>query len=107
MVLGMIISGLAYVVCGILQSHISETCEMTDVLSNGLTQQLCISHGFSTAYFLIPYVLITIGEVLFSVSGLNFAYTEVGPRLKSSCAAIWLLTVAIGNLLVYFSVLNN
>ena len=104
MVLGMIISGFAYVVCGILQSHVSDTCKWTDIVSNGLTQHICISHGFSTAYFLIPYVLITIGEVLFSVAGLNFTYTEVGSRMKSSCAAIWLLAVAIGNLLVFFRV---
>lgn len=100
MVLGMMISGLAYIVCGILQSHVSSRCEITQVESNGVTRPICIANGFSTAYFLIPYVLITIGEVLFSVSGLNFTYTEVGPRMKSSCAAIWLLTVAIGNLLV-------
>ena len=102
MVLGMIISGLAYIACGIIQSRVDLVCEDTTIISNGITFQVCRSKGFSTAYFLIPYVLVTIGEVLFSVSGLNFTYTEVGPRMKSSCAAIWLLTVAIGNLLVYF-----
>ena len=97
MVVGMIISGLAYIVCGILQSHVEETCQPTDIETNSVRLQVCISKGFSTAYFLIPYVLVTIGEVLFSVSGLNFTYTKVGSRMKSSCAAIWLLTVAIGN----------
>lgn len=107
MVVGMIISGLAYIVCGIIQSHVEQTCQVTDVESNGVTFKVCIAKGFSTAYFLIPYILVTIGEVLFSVSGLNFTYSEVGSRMKSSCAAIWLLTVAIGNLLVCLLGLTN
>lgn len=47
---------------------------------------------------LLAYLLLTTGEVLVSVTGLEFAYTQAPPRLKSLIAAFWLLTVSIGNL---------
>ncbi|XP_022662348.1 solute carrier family 15 member 1-like isoform X3 [Varroa destructor] len=46
------------------------------------------------------YILITTGEVLFSVTGLEFSYSEAPKSMKSVLQAGWLMTVAIGNLLV-------
>lgn len=100
MVAGMMLTGLSFIVCALYQAKIDKTCVPTDFTSNGQSQTICYSEDFSTAWFLIPYFLITAGEVLFSVSGLNFTYNEVGKRMKSSCAALWLVTVAVGNLLV-------
>lgn len=48
----------------------------------------------------VPYVIITISEVLVSVTGLEFAYSQAPKRMKSTIMGFWLLTVAIGNLLV-------
>ncbi|KAK1121556.1 hypothetical protein K0M31_010355 [Melipona bicolor] len=51
--------------------------------------------------WLIPqYVIITMGEVMFSVTGLEFAFTQAPVSMKSLLQACWLLTVAIGNLIV-------
>lgn len=51
--------------------------------------------------WLIPqYILITVGEVLFSISGLSFAYSQALVSLKSVVQAIWLLTVSFGDLMV-------
>lgn len=48
----------------------------------------------------VPYVIITIAEVLVSVTGLEFAYSQAPKRMKSTIMGFWLLTVAMGNLLV-------
>ncbi|KOX78297.1 Peptide transporter family 1 [Melipona quadrifasciata] len=51
--------------------------------------------------WLIPqYIIITMGEVMFSVTGLEFAFTQAPVSMKSLLQACWLLTVAIGNLIV-------
>ncbi|XP_043512875.1 peptide transporter family 1 isoform X1 [Frieseomelitta varia] len=51
--------------------------------------------------WLIPqYVIITMGEVMFSVTGLEFAFTQAPISMKSLLQACWLLTTAIGNLIV-------
>ncbi|CAD1480446.1 unnamed protein product, partial [Heterotrigona itama] len=51
--------------------------------------------------WMVPqYVIITMGEVMFSVTGLEFAFTQAPVSMKSLLQACWLLTVAIGNLIV-------
>lgn len=47
-----------------------------------------------------PYVVLTIAEVLVSTTGLEFAFREAAPEMKSTIMGFWSLTVAIGNLLV-------
>ena len=46
------------------------------------------------------YVLITLGEVLFSVAGLEFAYQQAPSSMKSFLSACWQLTNAIGNIII-------
>jgi len=46
------------------------------------------------------YVVITLGECLFSITGLAFAYSQAPISMKSFLSAIWLVTVAIGNVIV-------
>ncbi|KAK6031977.1 hypothetical protein OSTOST_01858, partial [Ostertagia ostertagi] len=46
------------------------------------------------------YFVITVAEILFSVSGLEFAYQEASVEMKSIVQAIWLLTNAIGNVII-------
>lgn len=51
--------------------------------------------------WLVPqYVVITLAEVMFSVTGLEFAFTQAPASMKSVLQAMWLLTVAFGNLVV-------
>src|SRR6185503_11516330 len=49
---------------------------------------------------MIAYVLITLGEVLVSITGLEFAYSQAPRRMKSTIMGFWLLTVSLGNVLV-------
>ncbi|XP_035995264.1 solute carrier family 15 member 1 [Fundulus heteroclitus] len=46
------------------------------------------------------YFLITAGEVMFSVTGLEFSYSQAPSNMKSVLQAGWLLTNAFGNFIV-------
>lgn len=49
--------------------------------------------------WLVPqYAIITAGEVMFSITGLEFSFTQAPVSMKSLLQAMWLITVAIGNL---------
>jgi POT family proton-dependent oligopeptide transporter len=48
----------------------------------------------------VPYLILTTAEVLISTTGLEFAFREAAPEMKSLIMSFWLLTVAFGNLLV-------
>ena len=45
------------------------------------------------------YLLLTMSEVLVSITGLEFSYTQAPREMKSTIMSFWLLTVFIGNLL--------
>ncbi|XP_050684173.1 peptide transporter family 1-like isoform X2 [Leptidea sinapis] len=58
--------------------------------------------------WLVPqYVIMTMGEVMFSVTGLEFSFTQAPASMKSVLQSFWLLTVAFGNLIVVFVVEGN
>lgn len=51
--------------------------------------------------WLIPqYVVITIAEIMLSITGIEFSFTQAPSTMKSLVQAVWLLTVAFGNLVV-------
>jgi POT family proton-dependent oligopeptide transporter len=47
------------------------------------------------------YLLLTAGEVLVSVTGLEFSYTQAPRSMRSTIMSIWFLTIALGNLLTF------
>jgi POT family proton-dependent oligopeptide transporter len=47
---------------------------------------------------IVPYLFLTAGEVLVSVTGLEFAYTQAPRSMKSTIMSFWFLTIAAGNL---------
>ncbi|KAL8569511.1 hypothetical protein ACOMHN_002058 [Nucella lapillus] len=61
-----------------------------DVKENSLSMILMIPQ----------YIAMTIGEILFSISGLAFAYTQSPESMKSIIQALWLLTTSVGDLIV-------
>jgi dipeptide/tripeptide permease len=79
---GMFLSAASFVVVAMLQSRV-DGGEKLSVL-------------WQTA----PYLLITIAEVLFSTTGLEFAFREAAPSMKSTIIGFWWATVAFGNLFV-------
>uniref|UniRef100_A0A668ACW4 Solute carrier family 15 member 2 n=1 Tax=Myripristis murdjan TaxID=586833 RepID=A0A668ACW4_9TELE len=88
--LGLLDFGAAYTV--ILTEEEGKTVhyKMEDVKANNV----------SIAWQIPQYVLITTGEVMFSITGLEFSYSQAPANMKSVLQAGWLLTVAFGNVIV-------
>jgi proton-dependent oligopeptide transporter, POT family len=65
-----------------------------------------LDNGVATniAWQLLAYFIITAAEILISITGLEYAYTQAPPAMKSTIMAFWWLTVSIGN---YFVSLIN
>ena len=57
------------------------------------------------AWQLWAYVLLTAGEVMISITGLEFSYTQAPKTMKSVVMAVWLASVSLGN--IFTSVVNN
>jgi len=49
---------------------------------------------------LLGYIILTLGEAMVSITGLEFSYTQAPNSMKSSIMALWLLTVASGEFFV-------
>ena len=79
---GIAFSGLAWIVAGWLQL----------ALDGG--------DAVSIAWQILPYVLLTLGEVLVSATGLEFAYSQAPQAMKGVIMSFWLLSVSYGNLWV-------
>jgi len=54
----------------------------------------------SMAWQILPYALLTMGEVLVSASGLEFAYSQAPKSMKGVIMAFWYLAVTVGSLWV-------
>jgi POT family proton-dependent oligopeptide transporter len=82
MTAGIAFAGLAWIVVGLIQ--------------------LAIDAGTPLTIFwqLLPYALLTLGEVLVSATGLEFAYSQAPPAMKGVIMSFWLLAVTVGNLWV-------
>jgi len=81
MAVGMILCAASFAMVGMIQA----------ALDSG--QKLSVAWQF------LPYLVITISEVMVSITGLEFAYTQAPRSMKSTIMSFWLLTVAFGNLL--------
>ncbi len=79
--MGMFLTGLSFVVVGGIEV----------VLNSGVQM--------SVAWQLIPFLLISAGEVMVSITGLEFAYTQAPKSMKSTIMSFWFLTIAAGNFL--------
>ncbi len=85
MTAGIAFSGLAWIVVGTLQ-----------VAMDG-------GDALSIAWQILPYALLTFGEVLVSATGLEFAYSQAPQSMKGVVMSFWNLTTTVGNLWVLLS----
>lgn len=86
---GMYIAAFSFLFVAILQSFIDRG------------QQINIMWQF------VPYLVLTAAEVMISITGLEFAYTQAPRSVKSTIMSFWLLTVFVGNLITaYISKIN-
>ncbi len=84
MTIGMGIAGFAFAVVAIIQGWI----EKGD------------PNSVTVLWQVIPYLIMTQAEVMVSITGLEFAYTQAPTRMKSTIMGFWLLSVSLGNVLV-------
>ncbi|CAG2165479.1 unnamed protein product [Oppiella nova] len=61
---------------------------------------LVTPNSVSMFWQIIQYLVITAGEIMFSITGLEFSYSQAPASMKSVLQAAWLLTVAFGNLII-------
>ncbi|MBI1311536.1 MFS transporter [bacterium] len=85
MTIGMGIAGFAFAVVAIIQSWIDGSPKPNSV---------------SVLWQIAPYLIMTQAEVMVSITGLEFAYTQAPTRMKSTIMGFWLLSVSLGNVLV-------
>ena len=74
--------------------------------------QTGIDHGSHPSIWwqVFAYVFLAAAEVMVSVTCLEYAYTQAPKSMKSTMGAIWLLTIAVGNIFTAFinhSISNN
>nr|XP_048310152.1 solute carrier family 15 member 2 [Myodes glareolus] len=76
---------------------------ITNITNQGLeiwkTEEIP-ANKLSIAWQLPQYILVTAAEVMFSITGLEFSYSQAPSSMKSVLQAAWLLTVAVGNIIV-------
>ena len=73
---------------------------MSWIVVGGMQVVLNGGNAFSIAWQILPYSLLTLGEVLVSATGLEFAYSQAPLAMKGVIMAFWNLSVTIGNLWV-------
>lgn len=78
---GMVVGALSFVVAAWLQQRVDG------------------GEKLSILWQILPYAVLTAGEVLLSATGLEFAFMQAPPRLKSTIMSFWLLTTFLGNFL--------
>lgn len=79
---GMFLAGASYLVVAALQKQIEAGAQL------------------SVLWQTVPYFILTAAEVLVSTTGLEFAFREAAPEMKSIIMSFWLLTIAFGDLFI-------
>lgn len=82
MTVGIGFSGLSWIAAGLLQLWMDG------------------GDAVSITWQILPYALLTFGEVLVSATGLEFAYSQAPASMKGVIMSLWYLAVTIGNLWV-------
>ncbi|KAK5860686.1 hypothetical protein PBY51_022147 [Eleginops maclovinus] len=87
---------------GLLDFGASYTFILVEESGNIVAQRMedVKANSVHIAWQIPQYVLLTIGEVMFSITGLEFSYSQAPVNMKSVLQAGWLLTVAFGNVIV-------
>jgi len=80
MAIGMCLAALSYVVAAIIEAHIRGGDQV------------------NVAWQLVGYLLLTSGEIMLSVTGLEFSYTQAPNSMKSFIMGLWMLSMSVGNL---------
>ncbi|MBE9583797.1 MFS transporter [Mucilaginibacter sp. JRF] len=83
---GLFVTGFSFVVIALIQTS----------LQNG--------HQPSMWWQILAFIILSAGEVMVSITGLEYAYTQSPPSMKSTMTGIWYLTYSVGT---FFTTLIN
>ena len=87
MTVGMALTALSFVICGVLQNAVDAA-------------HAAGTPAISVWWMALPYFVLTAGEVLFSATGLEFAFSQAPATMRSTITSLWNLTTTVGNFLV-------
>ncbi|MCD8284178.1 MAG: MFS transporter [Opitutae bacterium] len=82
MTVGMVLAACSFVICGVLQNAVS------------------VGAAVSIWWMILPYAVLSSGEVLFSTTGLEFAFSQAPVSMRSTITSFWNFTIVIGNFIV-------
>ena len=67
----------------------------------GLLQLTLTSPNTVHMVWMVPQILlITLGDIMFAIPSSEFAYSQAPASMKSVVLALWMLTIALGNVIV-------
>jgi len=99
--IGLVLCSLSFTLAGFVGLSINQSVlSGPDPTRADCENGCCISNCVPVWLQIPQYFVITTGEIMFSVTGLEFAYSQAPKSMKSVCQAAWLLTSALGNVLV-------
>ncbi len=90
---GMVIAGFSFAQIAIIQY----------VIEGQIADGVPIDQRINIMWQFFPYLTITIAEVLISITGLEFAYTQAPKSMKSTIMSFWMLTTFLGNVIAGFA----
>lgn len=96
---GMILAVVSFLMAAALQFHMERVGTFV-ANPNDPNSLECVENCVHILWQVPQYFVITCAEVMLSVTGLEFAYSQAPATMKSVCQATWLLTVASGNWIV-------
>jgi POT family proton-dependent oligopeptide transporter len=82
MPLGLVFGALSYVIAGYYQVVIEGGAQL------------------NIAWQILPYIVLTVAEILVSTTGLEFAYTQAPREMKSVVQSLWLVNTTLANIAV-------
>lgn len=62
--------------------------------------EIIVPNSMNMLWLIPQFFIMTLGEVIFSVTGLEFSYSQAPISMKSVMHSCWLLTVAFGNVII-------
>ena len=100
MTIGMFITAVSFAVVALIQASIADGAQVTEGLHFSPYLAILPEPKVSVLWQIAPYFIITLAEVMVSITGLEFAYTQAPRSMKSIIMGFWLLSVTLGNVLV-------
>ncbi len=102
MTLGMSLAGVAWIIAAILQVIIDGDPKVVVIFPHAgqLKTGLVVQSDLWIYWQILPYIFLTLAEVLVSATGLEFAYSQAPLSMKGVIMSFFNLTVSVGGLWV-------